>query len=73
MGSLNEGEAKVSSTHRQGEKTMPHTSSQGQANIRRELDSLNADWDALITRMNDTQQGLIQAIQGKLPTKLMSE
>ncbi|GFO48198.1 nesprin-1, partial [Plakobranchus ocellatus] len=63
MGSLREGEAKVSSTHRQGEKTMPHTSPQGQANIRRELDSLNADWDSLITRMNDTQQGLIQAIQ----------
>ena len=65
MGSLREGEAKVSNTHRQGEKTMPHTSAPGQANIRRELDSLNADWDGLITRMNDTQQGLIQAIQGR--------
>lgn len=65
MAGLKEGESKIKSAHRQAEKVMPHTSPQGQANLRRELDTLNGDWDTLVNRINDTQQGLVQAIQGR--------
>ncbi|XP_035824390.1 nesprin-1 [Aplysia californica] len=63
MATMGDGETKLRQAHQQGERIMPHTSPPGQSNLRRELDSLTADWDALVTRMDETQQGLAQAIQ----------
>lgn len=65
-GTLQEGEAKIKSASQQGEKVMLHTSSQGQINLRHELASLGQEWDVLVAKVNDTQQGLLQAIRGFL-------
>lgn len=58
--SLPDGELKIKNVHQQGEKIMPRTSAQGQAVIRRELDSLSSEWDMLKASINDSQQGLAQ-------------
>lgn len=63
MSSLKDGEKKVKSAHTQGEKTLPQTAAQGQANIRTELESLAQDWEALASRLGDVQQNLMHAIQ----------
>lgn len=61
--SMKAGEAKVKAVHVQGEKTIPQTAHQGQTIIRRDLEGLTQDWEALATRMDDTQENLQHALQ----------
>ena len=63
MKSLREGEAKVKAAHVQGEKTIPQTAPQGQAHIRRDLEALTQDFEALATRMGNTQENLVHALE----------
>lgn len=60
---MRDGEAKVKAVHVQGEKTIPQTGPQGQAAIRRDLEGLTQDWEGLATRMDDTQENLMHALQ----------
>ena len=62
MNTLPEGEAKLKAAGRSCDQTLAQTSPQGQANVRRELDGLQQDWDSLGARMRDTQQSLAHAI-----------
>ena len=63
MNTLREGEAKLKAAQQHCEKTLAQTSPQGQANIRRELDALQQEWDTLGKRMKDTQTSLVHAIK----------
>nr|KAG5692778.1 hypothetical protein BaRGS_009394 [Batillaria attramentaria] len=63
MNTMRDGEAKLHTAQKEGEKTLPQTSPQGQANVRRELDALKHEWDTLGGRMKDTQQSLVHAIK----------
>jgi prefoldin subunit 5 len=60
---MRDGEAKVKAVHVQGEKTIPHTGHQGQNAIKRDLEGLTQDWEALASRMDDTQENLMHALQ----------
>ena len=61
--SLRDGEAKVKAAHALGEKTIPQTAPQGQSHIRRDLEALTQDFEALATRMGNTQENLIHALE----------
>ncbi|ESO86156.1 hypothetical protein LOTGIDRAFT_167389 [Lottia gigantea] len=61
--SLKDGEAKVKNAHYHGEKAMQTTAPQGQATVQHELNTLTQDWENLVDRMGETQQGLMHAIQ----------
>ena len=63
MKSLRDGEAKVKAAHVQGEKTIPQTAPQGQAHIRRDVEALTQDFEALATRMGNTQENLVHALE----------
>ena len=63
MKSLRDGEAKVKAAHALGEKTIPQTAPQGQSHIRRDLEALTQDFEALATRMGNTQENLIHALE----------
>ncbi|CAL1544282.1 unnamed protein product [Lymnaea stagnalis] len=63
VANLKDGESKKNLVLQQGQKTLVHTSPSGQANIVRELELLNSDWDNLVTRMNTSQHELLQAIK----------
>jgi len=60
---MREGEAKVKAVHVQGEKTIPQTGPEGQTAIRRDLEGLTEDWEALANRLDDTQENLVHALQ----------
>jgi len=60
---MRDGEGKIKAVHVQGEKTIPQTGPQGQAAIRRDLEAVTEDWEALATRMDDTQENLMHALQ----------
>lgn len=63
MASLRDGEKKVKAAHVQGEKTIPQTARQGQANINSELETLTQDYETVATKLGETQQNLTHAIQ----------
>lgn len=63
MNTLREGEAKLKAAQQNSDKTLAQTSPQGQANIHRELDALQQEWDTLGKRMKDTQNSLVHAIK----------
>ena len=60
---MRDGEAKVKAAHVQGEKTIPQTAPQGQSHIRRDLEALTQDFEALATRMGNTEENLIHALE----------
>ncbi|KAK6181528.1 hypothetical protein SNE40_009363 [Patella caerulea] len=60
---LRDGEAKINTAHLHGEKTLHTTGPHGQSIITHELSTLTQDWETLVERMGETQQGLMHAIQ----------
>jgi hypothetical protein len=55
---LEDGEERIQKVKGLGEQTIPQTAMPGQAQIRREIDSLGHDWELFTTRAKDTQTGL---------------
>lgn len=60
---MREDEAKIKAVHVQAQKTLPQTGPQGQAAIKKDLERLTGDWEALANRMGDTQENLVHALQ----------
>ncbi|XP_076463750.1 muscle-specific protein 300 kDa-like isoform X7 [Babylonia areolata] len=58
-----EGEAKLKAAQRDSDKTLPQTSTAGQAAIQREMATLQQEWDSLTGRMASTQKSLQTAVQ----------
>ena len=63
VSNMSDGENKLRQVKKQGDKIMPHTNAPGQANLRREMESLTSDWEALVAKMKETQNGLTQGIK----------
>ncbi|XP_041351119.1 nesprin-1-like [Gigantopelta aegis] len=60
---MSEGEQKLTSVRRQGEKVIPQTAAHGQHTIQQELDILKQDWERLGSSITDIEQSLGQAQQ----------
>ncbi|XP_025103982.1 nesprin-1-like isoform X4 [Pomacea canaliculata] len=63
MNTLRDGEVKLKTAEANGDKALSNTSPQGQATVRRDLDTLKQEWDVLCSKMKDTQQNLMHAIR----------
>lgn len=60
---MRDGEVKLKTAEANGDKALSNTSPQGQATVRRDLDTLRQEWDVLCSKMKDTQQNLMHAIK----------
>ena len=59
-----EGDSKVSQVKSLADKTLSQTAAPGQQQIKRELESLNFDWQKYASDLKETESGLQGALEG---------
>lgn len=63
MPSKKEGDSKVDKVKQLGDKVIPESSLAGQQHIRREVETLNFDWQRCSSRLNEARDGLEGALR----------